>query len=266
MKNVISVFFANALTAAKQSGRPLPDVLGQIMAAGITALDFSHPAETDGEYFALALASGFKVNSVYRFIDFAKDGYLRQMRQTVDFAAENGAKAMFVVGLLNENEAKTLKSAKTEAEISAVMDGSPVISAAAKALREISAQAKQAGVPVCVENFDSPLSPTQRSRELSWFSRQAPELGFNLDTGNSMSCGEDILALTRENIGRTVNVHCKDRDGGCCVTPVGDGVIPMRRIVETLTANGYEGGFSIEVFDRDDTLDAILRSAVFLSA
>lgn len=263
MKNTVSVFYANILDAAAQSDETVEAVLEKAKNSGITALDFDYETVKNGLPDAAA-RSGMRVNSIYAFIDFTESGAREKVRNVVELAESQGAIAMAVPKLLIRESAAALKAAQSRTEIFAALDALDAAVKTAEELDLMSRYGRSRGVPVCVENFDSHRSLTERSAELEWLFGKAQELKFNLDTGNSVTCGEDAFELYKMFGGRIVNVHCKDRafeDGKYHVCAAGAGEMPVLKIRDGLVSDAYAGGFSVEVFGTEDSLTAIKESA-----
>ncbi len=268
MDGKLSVFYANVLDAVKESGKTEEEVLSLIKNAGIEALDLDFNVLKNGLPEAIGRA-GMKVNSIYAFFDFSKEESFSEAEKVLDTAEHFRAVAMFVPELLREEDAAKLKAAKLKAAkdkkaIFQALDEDPTAVKTAEALETLAVAGEKRGIPVCVENFDSRRSLTERKDELSWLFSKAPHLRFNPDTGNAVTCGENILDLYKEFGEKTVNVHCKDRcpDGsGFPTAVVGEGKMPIAEIKKDLLKNGYAGRFSIEVFGVPDALNAILKSA-----
>ena len=208
-------------------------LLEEAKSCGISALDFDYqqikygiPEEVKN--------SQMKVNSVYAFMDFTQDGAFEEAKKFVDFVKNLGAIAMPVPEKPSAEEVAELKNAKTKDEIFAQLQKLPAAVKTAEALNALSRYGKSIGVPVCVENFDSHRSLTERMYELEWLFMKAPDLGFNLDTGNSITCGEDIMDLYNDFAERIVNVHCKDRTAENKTTAVGTGKMPIAEIKNRL--------------------------------
>lgn len=263
MDDRLSVFYANVLDAVKESGKTEEEGLSLIKNAGIEALDLDFNVLKNGLPEVIG-RTGMKVNSIYAFFDFSKEESFSEAEKVLDTAQRLRAVAMFVPELLREEDAAKLKAAKDKKAIFQALDENPTAVKTAEALEALAAAGEKRDIPVCVENFDSRRSLTERKDELTWLFSKAPHLRFNPDTGNAVTCGENILDLYKEFGGKTVNVHCKDRtpDGsGFPTAAVGEGKMPIAEIKKNLLKNGYAGRFSIEVFGVPDTLNAILRSA-----
>lgn len=263
MKNTLSVFYANILDAARQSGKSASKLLEEAKTYGISAIDFDYRQIENGVPEEVK-NSQMKVNSVYAFMDFTRDGAFEEAKKFVDLAKALGAVAMPVPEKLSTEDIAPLKNAKTKDEIFTALENLPAAVKTAEALDCLSRYGKAVGVKVCVENFDSHRSLTERMYELEWLFLKAPELGFNPDTGNSITCGENITELYGKFSEKVVNVHCKDRisaDGKYKCTAAGTGEMPIIKLRNQLIENGYDGGFSVEVFGVENTAEAIRISA-----
>lgn len=252
----LSVFYANVLDAAKESGLPINEVFTQIKNAGITALDVDYKNFTDG-----IPSDEFRINSIYAFFDFTKDGSLEEAKKAADTAAELNAVMMFVPKHLPEDIIGKLKSKTDKEEIYKWLDENSAATKTADALEKLSVYGEAKGIKTAVENFDSHCSLTERKAELEWLFEKAPHLNFNLDTGNSVTCGENILELFAAFKNKIVNVHCKDRLKDNGTAAVGTGEMPIIEIRNRLIKSGYSGSFSIEVFGAQNQLSAIFTSA-----
>lgn len=256
----ISVFYPNVLDAAKESGMTVEQILDEIKSVGITALDFDWSSIKDGLPEAVR-KSELGVSSVYAFFDYSLDETFEKAKAMVDFAAKHNAVAMFVPEKLPEKIIRELKEKKDKNAIYDWLDSNKTASKTAEMLEALSFYAESVGVKTAVENFDSPRSLTERMYEIEWLLDKAPHLGFNLDTGNSITCGEDIRELYKRFRTRIVNVHCKDRESDNRTTAVGTGEMPIIKIKNSLLETGYTGNFSIEVFGVSNQLPAIIKSA-----
>ncbi len=263
MINTISVFHSNVESAAKESGKSLKQILKEIKSYGITALDIDYAALNDDILRKLS-ETGLGINSIYAFFKFDENGVFEKAKAVINEAKKYGAAAMFVPQKADAEEIAELKKAQSRDEIFRQLDSIAYAVKTAEILEKLSLFGRELNVPVCVENFDSHRSMTERKYELEWLFKKAPHLCFNLDTGNSAFCGEDITELYDMFREKIVNIHCKDRavvDGRLENTAVGLGEMPITEIRNRLIFDGYTGGFSIEVFGVADALTAITESA-----
>lgn len=259
----LSVFYPNIIDAMNDSGLTAEAVLEKAKAAGITALDFDFRNLADGIPDAVK-KSGMKINSIYYFLNYYEDEAFEKAKTLIDFAAEYGAVVMFVTKTVDREVIGELKEKTEENDIFTWLDNSSVSVKTAETVEKLSVYANGKGIQTAVENFDSHCSLTERKAEIKWLLKNAPHLGFNLDTGNSITCGEDILDLYNDFAERIVNVHCKDRTADNKTTVVGAGRMPVAEIKSRLLRAGYEGGFSVEVFGVCNPLEAIIKSAEYL--
>ena len=259
----LSVFYANVRVAAEKSGKSISNVLEEIRTAGITALDFDFADIKNGfpDEFS---ASEMGVNSIYAFFDYFEDGAFEKAKNVTDLAAEYGAAAMFVPKTQPKEGIEELKKLNKKEDVFSWLNGSEKAVKTAETLERLSVYGLEKNVLSAVENFDSHRSLTERKAELEWLFCKAPHLGFNPDTGNSATCGEDIRELCACFRDRIVNVHCKERTKELETAPVGAGEMPIAEIVKELTETGYDGGFSVEVFGVQNPLSAIIESANYL--
>ncbi len=148
----------------------------------------------------------------------------------------------------------------------------------AASLTELTAEAEKHGITVVMEEFDNLTAPYSRADELMWFMRHVPGLRCGFDTGNFLYNEEDAVksfSLFRPYI---ASVHCKDRaftenTGSPCVTvanrklypvAVGDGNLPIEKMMRVLLDSGYTGSFAAEHFGSIEQLKCMERSAAFL--
>jgi len=104
----------------------------------------------------------------------------------------------------------------------------------AEAAAEMCAMAAQYGQSLCAENYntftsDELMAVVERSG--------ASNHGFLNDIGNWLITGEDPYSVTRKLLPRTIHLHIKDYaldDGVWRSVPLGDGIVPVRRILQTL--------------------------------
>lgn len=130
---------------------------------------------------------------------------------------------------------------------------------AVKYLRLAVIAGRKYGVKICIEDTPTcqlPLSSIAECREIL---AAVPGLGLAYDTANMIPAGDDPLEFYEKLKSRICHVHLKDvrkvRDKGLdvcldgrvlksCVW--GEGIVPIRRIVQRLEADGYSGSCGIE--------------------
>ena len=210
-------------------------------------------------------------------------------RKMIDVAKAMGIRrVMLIPGFLPEEQAKELsRVSHSFEETDRYMSGIAEILSMRDAIAELTAYAKERGIMVSLEDFDSFTSPIARINQLKWFFTQVPDLKHTLDMGNyafSNESAEEAYELFKDQIG---HVHCKDRGEdeeapeiweelgvplgeellhrrGMKPVPVGDGYVPIAQLVQKLKDQGYEGYMAIEHFGAPDQLGFMLKSAEFL--
>jgi sugar phosphate isomerase/epimerase len=108
------------------------------------------------------------------------------------------------------------------------------VSIYAEAAAEMCAMAAEYGQSLCAENYN-----TFTSVELTAVVERsgASNHGFLNDIGNWLITGEDPYSVTRKLLPRTIHLHIKDYaldDGVWRSVPLGDGIVPVRQILQTL--------------------------------
>ncbi|WP_379153961.1 sugar phosphate isomerase/epimerase family protein [Paenibacillus sp. sgz5001063] len=264
----ISVFYNHILTASKQAGIPVPEVLRRVREWGIQAVELDlDEVQPSREAMKEDLKqAGISVASMYAFFDFGNAPAVQPGLEFIDTAKYLGAdKVLVVPGFIEESAGEELRNSSLQQM--------------AAALREMCEYAEQKGIRVTLEDFDDSRAPFATSAELLWFLEQVPKLGITFDTGNFIYSGEDELEAFGKLQTRIVHVHCKDRSlkehhaeaPKICTngmklfpSPVGSGCIPVHQILERLEAIGYQDTVAIEHFDAVDQLDYMQKSAEWL--
>lgn len=93
-------------------------------------------------------------------------------------------------------------------------------------------------------------------------------MGCCVDVGHALRAGDDIPSTLREVGPRLFNMHVKDladahkKESQC---DVGDGVMPFRKIFETIIAMKYDGDVDLEYeINGDNPLPGVLKSFAFM--
>lgn len=134
-----------------------------------------------------------------------------------------------------------------------------MVANAIKYLRLAVIAGRKYGVKICIEDTPTcqlPLSSIAECREIL---AAVPGLGLAYDTANMIPAGDDPMEFYEKLKSRICHVHLKDvrkvREKGLdvcldgrvlksCVW--GEGIVPIRRIVQRLEADGYSGSCGIE--------------------
>jgi sugar phosphate isomerase/epimerase len=93
-------------------------------------------------------------------------------------------------------------------------------------------------------------------------------MGCCIDVGHTARAGTDVLQALREAGPRLFNVHMKDLtnfENKDSQVAVGDGIMPVRKIFETLVALKYRGFVDLEYeIHADDPMPGVLSSFVYM--
>ncbi len=115
------------------------------------------------------------------------------------------------------------------------------------------------GIMAVAENYSRAESRFTTATEVGYYLDQLPQLGFVLDTGNFWFTGGDALEACERYLSRIVHVHAKDiknidvdpprmlEGRGFDSVAIGEGDLPLKKIVERLKKQEYEGTLSIEI-------------------
>lgn len=124
------------------------------------------------------------------------------------------------------------------------------IEATIKNLKEGIKIAKENDVFIALENHMDLTSAELRDliKEVD-----SPNLGVCFDTANQLTILEDPLEALKNLIGYVRSVHLKDAflipsDEGAdfIVAPIGEGIVPLKKMIKLLMSQGYEGNLNIE--------------------
>ena len=230
-------------TMAGLGGQPWPDVRKMVEDAGLYVA--SHitnanlAARDDGERQA------------------AMDKVRASVEDTVALGAD---KLMVVTGAIPEGDTRQA----TQQRIG-------------QALRSLCAEARAAGVQLCIEDFPGQNSPHRTSAEvLAVCAIAGPDLGVCFDTGNFLSGGETPQQAWPVVASKTIHSHVKDwrwTDGGRQSTPdgrrfdpelVGQGILDYPVVFSAMKAAGYQGALSFEYEGPRDRTEAAREGIAYL--
>lgn len=259
-----SVFLAHVKDAARQQGGTLPEYLKKTRELGFEGLECDYPdLEQDPQGFAAMLQEAdLQIASVPYFCSFEKGVDAGKLRTVVEKTAAAGGKRILAIpGFLDEQYPDALEDM-------------------VKGLRILCEEAQKFGITVSLEDFDNQTSPCATGEGLRYFFRRVPALKFNLDTGNFLYMDEDVLEESRTMMDRIAHIHLKDRRNTPLYEgqqprhsvsgrpmydcPVGQGDIPMEKILAMAAAAGYEGFCSAEHYGARDQWDHMVQSAAWM--
>ena len=269
------IFYEHILEGARQQGISAEEACKKAAAMGYAGVNMDLnrlKSDFDGAMAPLQ-AAGLMVHSVYAFTDFglSQDSLARDMqtaRAVLQLVKKCGSKNLLTV-------AAFLRPEEMERDSQAYRIRRQRVKEAVAAMAAI---AREMDIQLTMEDFDGKQALFCYGEELYDFVSTVPGLKCAFDTGNFMYAGEDAWALLPNFLPYIADVHLKDRgleknDGSPCIAidgtplypvPVGDGVIPIRAIMQMLVDNGYTGGFAAEHFGSGDQMRDMEKSAAFI--
>ena len=238
-------FFHHIVQASKERGEALEDTIRWAAELGYEAAELDAD-DTDGT--ELLKQNGMKVSSIYRNYSWQDEIDTGAMEDHIRLAMRLGAESIMAIpGFYSGAEDARDK------ELALMHEG----------MRKLAALAKENGLTLTIEDYDNALSPIATMEGMNSFLEAAPGLMVTLDTGNFIFSAEDILTAGQMFLKKITHVHLKDRlwsrtgEGetlecidGRILYPcaVGDGDIPIREVLKTLTDAGYSGYVVTEFF------------------
>ena len=261
----VSVFYDHILQAAEQTGKPLKELLNGARGAGIEAVEinmtylYSHE-----ETYDLLREAGLHISCIYEFYEMDHKDEKEKAKMHIDTAFKARAEKILVVpGFFSNEEAEALRKCVPEYHCTAaLLSKNEKAMRIAEGLDDIVSLGTDAGIAVTVEDFDDTKSPLCCENGVCWFLEQIPLLKMTFDTGNFIIHGEDVLEAWELLKERVVHVHCKDR--GEQSVAVGDGYLPMSKVLDNIVQTGYKGYLAIEHFDAANQEACMKKSAAFL--
>jgi sugar phosphate isomerase/epimerase len=179
------------------------------------------------------------------------DAYVREVRKRLD---DLGLQVIPILGNLDIHAdpsfvKRSVEAIKPALERSAVLGATvstfgtslhgrltreKAVTIYAEAAAEMCELAAGFGQSLCSENYntftsDELMAVVERSG--------ASNHGFLNDIGNWLITGEDPYSVTKKLLPRTIHLHIKDYaldDGVWRSVPLGDGIVPVRKILQTL--------------------------------
>ena len=239
----ISLFAAHINEVARQQKITFKEAAQKVFDLGVTGADV--PVEMDAAKLKALDEVGFGHSCVIAHIDLTKGDMEKETAQTLKFMRDNNYyKVLLIPGMMDKNA--------SAADYDALY----------KRINRFVKLAATEGREVVVEDYDNPQSPCHNTKLLDRMFAAVPSLGLNLDTGNYLACGEDLLEAQQHNYGKIRHVHLKDRKSATDLTSVavGTGVIPTETFITRLLAAGYNGWLTIECFGVKDMLETVKTS------
>lgn len=261
----ISTFLSHIVTAAEQKALPLSIMLEKVRKMGYRGVDVDADTVLENQKLVTeTLNAGFEIASVYVMRDYV-NGFSKADEECLLRALNDAGceKLMLIPGFFSSPESEDI-------ELDAIIPR----------IKTLTLLAKEYGVTVTVENFDSADSPCMRVNNIGRMLENVPELMYTFDMGNYQPFGENAAEAISRFGKRTVHAHVKDLsekpmsqgDGGRAISPAltvfpapaGEGYLPIEEYVSSLKKLGYDGFLTVEHFGAVDQEDYLARSAVNL--
>jgi hypothetical protein len=112
------------------------------------------------------------------------------------------------------------------------------------------------------KNFPSPYDVLKAVKNMD------PCMGLCMDIGHATRAGADIVAAARDAGPRLFDIHVKDladRNARESQVAVGEGILPIRELFQTLIQTGYKGDVDLEYeIHADDPMPGVVESFAYM--
>lgn len=197
--------------------------------------------------------SGMKMAGAYHIFDLAKEFHPEEAEAFLKDIADLGGRTVLIVpGNFHDPEKREEETQRIDDALTAICD-----------------LAKPYGICVTVEDFGVKGQVTSTFDGLLWLTRRVKDLYFTLDFGNFACSDFDVRSGFLRLKHKTVHAHLKDwrsepafpgqsvsitSPKGTKLYPaaIGEGIVPVREVLELLAIAGYDGYLSIEIFGIPD--------------
>lgn len=276
----VSIFFEHILEASEQTGLSITEILQKVHGFGYNAVEInldyllSHP-QIEKQLNEARLG----VSCIYQFYGWDHDSDFSKAQMHVDTAKRLGAKNILVVpGFFGNEETDKFMPLHKRRETFRAMNNSATVQNIVKMLKKTCKHAKNRGVTVTLEDFDSFNSPCSKTYELLYLMKKVPGLKYSFDTGNFAFSNEDALKALCVLKKYVVHIHLKDRgkeekvenlgmahNKGLAAVPVGSGYMSIPEEIKFLRCcRKYDGYLAVEHFGSKDQLKFMEESINFL--
>lgn len=245
----ISVFSDHIQTIARQEGISYADAAARVKAMGYDAADVW--VFSSDKMIRTLDSLGFEHSCAIGIVNFFEENWeipfpgnpQNAEKLSLDFCAKHGYKKLMLVPRSRG------ESTCTEEEMM-------------QRMADFVARAKAQGVDVLFEDNDDQSSDVRGTADLERVFNAIPAAGHAFDTGNYLYNGEDALEAYGKFRDRIRHVHLKDRyspdNMASCASFTG--CIPMEKLVRDLQKSGYNGYYTIEIFDSRHMLSDVEAS------
>jgi len=139
-------------------------------------------------------------------------------------------------------------------------------------LKELAAYGKEIGMQATIENYSVRDFPYTSFDSIDWILRNIPDISYTYDSGNYLLAGFNELVGAKTFFDKTVYAHLKEvkpveyetpllKDGVYYYkVPFGEGIVNNFGVVDYYLENGYDGVFTVEMYNTDNTYAKTLLS------
>jgi inosose dehydratase len=114
-------------------------------------------------------------------------------------------------------------------------------------IEAIAGRARRAGVPCTFHPNSPPASKFRTAEDYAYLLAHLPKgVGFTPDLGHIAKGGMDALQIVKAYRASIDHVHVKDMAADGTWVPTGEGVVPIKPVVEYLRATGFKGWVVME--------------------
>lgn len=265
----IATFYDHMKDIAKQEDISLTDAMLEAKKLGVQLLEISQNniIGREDEVGRELSYTGLGISSIPSYFDFGRNTDVdKQSGEVLDAARYLGAKKLLVIpGFFKPEDDEK----ERERQIISII----------RCLDELGDKAAHFGIELVMEDFDSEFAPYSTIEGVSRFVTECKSLSACFDTGNFRYSAQDELEAYDVLRGKIGHVHLKDRgytqhngergkkalDGQMLYpVPVGSGALRLKEIIARLRADGYDGAYTIEHYDSNDTLGYLTQSAAWV--
>ena len=264
-----AIFLDHLRDAAKQEQCELDDVLFFAHELGYEGAEVTFAPESDPHILAAQLKhAGLFASTLCVRTDFANhpDDLFLAMT-ALEHCTVLGAKRFLTIpGMIDPDDPDHAQQQREN-----IVQG----------LLALCALAKERGITVVMEDFDSAVSPYRDMNGVRYFVDRVPDLQVAFDTGNFAFCDEDELEAFELLKDRIAHVHLKDRAlapgspderplvtlGGrkLYASPFGSGIIRSEEILRRLREMHYDGVVTVEHYGAPNQKEYMKKSMQWLS-
>ncbi len=260
----LSIFYQHITSASEMHGISEEDVLKKAYDMGYRGLECEYSLFKDckKDFKDMVKRTGFEIVSV-PYYGYFNDGFdTKEIENVIDDILYMGCKKILSIPGLIALDSPTYKKELQN------------IKAGLSALCEI---ANKRGLEVSIEEYDNVEAPFGRMSEIKDFLDTTNGLKFNLDTGNFYPYDEDVFTAIDMFKEKICHVHLKNRrieplcesetfqltSSGQKMypSPIGQGQIDMKKIIEVLREISYDDYCTVEHFGEVDQLLYMEKSA-----